>query len=488
MRTLAMINQKGGCGKTTTAINLSASLAERGQKVLLVDLDPQAHSTLGMGVNPDFLIESAYDLFSNQEKRLRDIVIPISRNLDLAAAKFSLALTDRLVADRTDKERILRRALESCDGFYDFVIVDCPPNVGTLTLNALAASDEAMAILETSFFSLHGISRLLETLGTVRKSLNPDITVSVLATLFDKRTRFARDVLDEIRTHFSGKMYDTVIRTCVRLKEATSAGLPVHRYDPGSKGSADYMSLADEVIRRRQSLRETGNAAVDQLEKRNTAAVSGVACDEGAQCDSEEEPGLMPAGGQPHGADLPPTQVFAAWSERNEPSYLGLLASKSAVGSNEARDSESNEATKERPMGHRANGGSVLPSSTGLGPETVQGGVLFSLDAPRASDVRLVGDFNGWDPSSTAMVKEPGSGLWKALVSLGDGRFEYRYLVDGDWTEDPANPMFVVSEYGGKNSVLLLGRGDGSSTHISQENRGRSPKLGSDQARAADVR
>ncbi len=363
MRTIAIVNQKGGCGKTTTAVNLAGCLATAGDRVLLVDLDPQAHSTLALGVDPETLTENLYEILiepigTPAAGRLADVVRPWSDRLHLAPSGIVLsALEQKLTADRAEQrtER-LAAALASVAERYDWCLIDCPPNVGVLTFNALRAAREVIVPLETSDFAIHGVQKLLETIALLTERIGHSLAVRILPTLYDGRTRYARDTLAEIRSLFGELCFDTVIRANIKLREAARRGEPIVAYARSANGAQDYGSLAIELS-------------------------------------------LTP----------PPEQSL----ERAE--------AKAPAG----------------------------PSRE----------VVVQYRDPAASDVRIAGDFNGWVPDKNVRSLVQAEGLervWTKILHLPPGTYHYRYVVDGEWREDPDNPQAEPGPVGGRNSVLVV--------------------------------
>lgn len=252
MRTIAVINQKGGCGKTTTTINLAACLALKSKNVLVVDLDPQAHATLGLGLVPGEYPNSIYDLLAGkpgQPLKPEEVIIPLSERLHLLPSDVMLSAAEPILLGREHREYCLADILEQVAGKYDFIVIDCPPNIGTLTFNALFACTEAIIPIETGLFALHGLTRLMETIRLVNSKRMMRITVNALLTMFDRRTRIANESLNEIQKHLGEQVFCTIINFNVRLKEAASHGKPVMEYAPESNGARDYMSLATELLR-----------------------------------------------------------------------------------------------------------------------------------------------------------------------------------------------------------------------------------------------
>jgi len=357
MRTIAVVNQKGGCGKTTTVVNLAGCLAADGARVLVVDLDPQAHATLGLGCDPEAVDESLYEVLAEpgNESSIDRVVVQTESGVELAPSGIALsALEQKLSAERPETRTArLAASLSGLTRSYDYVLVDCPPNVGLLTFNALRAASELIVPLETSYYAIHGVQKLLETIGLLAERIGHAGHVRILPTLYDGRTRYARETLGEIRALFGDLCFDTVVRANVKLREAARRGLPVSRFAPQSNGAADYASLALEV------------AATPPLE--------------------------MPAPAETAMAD--PRQIEVCFRDRG------------------------------------------------------------------AHDVRIAGDFNGWVPDKgvrSMIASEGQTRVWTKILALPPGRYQYRYVVDGEWREDPENPNAVPGPAGVRNSVLVV--------------------------------
>jgi chromosome partitioning protein len=363
MRTIAVVNQKGGCGKTITSINLSAFLAREQRRVLLVDMDPQGHATLGLlaeGVQPS---RTMYEVFlrdaGRQPTGLGDVILTVRENLDVAPADILLSAISETLAGLVGREDILSDAIASVQGHYDYVVVDCPPNVGLLTFNALKACSEAIVPMDPSFFSLHGLGKLLETIDVLAKETDHHIAARVLVTLYSGRSPFPKAVVDEIRRHLDGRYFDTVIRYSVKLAEAASHGVPIAHYCRRCAGFDDYQALAAEVLQQEAATPKSERVTI----KRNATAG---------------------------------------------------------------------------------------PSA----PAVTSEGVMFTIDAPDAERVQLAGDFNNWTLDGNEM--EAMGGVWKKVVKLPPGRYRYRYVVDGQWQNDPLNAAAEPSPYGGDDSVLVM--------------------------------
>ena len=352
MRTIAIVNQKGGCGKTTTAINLAACLALEHRKTLLIDLDPQAHATLGLNVQPEGVVKGMYEVLSG-DVALDDVLISLSPSLWLAPSNVTLSAIEQLLAGTPDRERQLLNRLIALRTSFDYAIIDCPPNVGLLTFNALIACERVIVPVETSFFSLQGLSKLAETVQIIGERIGHEIDVKVLPAKFDRRTSYSKEVLGKIYERFKEIAFNTVINLNEKLREATSLGLPITEYAPDSTGFKDYLSLAREVM---------------VLER-------------------DEE-----------------TRVV---------------------------------------------------SQTLLGPLVVCG-ILFSVRAPHAREVKLAGDFNRWVPDRDVLTLRDDEGLWKKFVLLPKGSYHYKFLIDDEWKEDSHNPMVSSSENGLVSSLITV--------------------------------
>ncbi|MBK7950372.1 MAG: AAA family ATPase [Deltaproteobacteria bacterium] len=361
MRVIAIVNQKGGCGKTTTTVNLAGALAEEGHRVLVVDMDPQAHATLALGLEPDDLEANLYEVLVEPTGagRLDSIIIDVSESIDIAPSSIVLsALEQKLASERHDaRTERLSAAIEALPPLYDFVLIDCPPNVGLLTFNALRAAGEVIIPLETSFFAIDGVQKLLETIGLLSERIGHKLHVRVLPTLYDGRTRYARNTLGEIRELFKELCFDSVIRLNVKLREAAKHGVPISRFAPTAIGALDYASVAMEL------------------------------------------------------AAAPPEVLATIPTERRG-----------------------------------------APDAIGAPREVV---VRFKDAA--AGDVRIAGDFNGWVPDRgvrSLIASEGQTRVWTKVLTLEPGTYQYRYVVDGEWREDPANPQSAPGPTGQPNSIL----------------------------------
>lgn len=250
-KVIAIANQKGGVGKTTTAINLAACLAIAEKRTLILDFDPQANATSGMGIDKSRIEDSVYDLLLG-EAQLGSLLVDTGlKYLDLLPANINLVAAEIELVELDQRESILAQRLAEQAQDYEYVIIDCPPSLGLLTLNALVAANEVLVPIQAEYYALEGLSQLLDTIRLVQENLNPKLEIGgILITMFDSRLNLARQVVDDARAHFPNKVFQTVINRNVRLSEAPSFGKPIILYDIGSTGAENYISLAEEVLQK----------------------------------------------------------------------------------------------------------------------------------------------------------------------------------------------------------------------------------------------
>lgn len=250
-KVMAIINQKGGVGKSTTAINLSAALGELGKQVLLVDLDPQGNSSSGLGIEKSQVHNCVYDVLLN-DVAIEDVIIPdVGEGIDLVPATINLAGAEVELVSEMARENRLKDAVGSLRGKYDYVFIDCPPSLGLLTVNALVAADKLLIPIQCEFYALEGVTKLLDSMKRVKTRLNPTLDIfGVLLTMYDGRTTLSRQVVEEVRSYFGKTVFTTLIPRTVKLSEAPSFGQPITQYDPSGKGAQSYVNLAKEVVQR----------------------------------------------------------------------------------------------------------------------------------------------------------------------------------------------------------------------------------------------
>ncbi len=398
MNVISIANQKGGCGKTTVAINLSSCLALKGKRTLLVDMDPQGHSSVGLAV-PDEQIEmSIYDVLASQEDKplgLDKIVWQISKNFDLAPSTVELAGFEQQFAGVPGRELKLAQALENVKESYDYCIIDCPPSVGLLTFNALRASTGVIIPVETGYFSLHGLEKQLETLKMLEQQCGQELIIKVLPNLYDVRTRLGREMLAEIRKRYGEYIFKSHVHFNIKLKESASLGQAINEYDSSSTGFKDFSRLADEVI------------------------------------------GLF----EPVEIKRAETLDIASQVEELAQRAARLLEESTQVLGSEPKSYQRASAEKKLEMIY--------------GVTQTPEGVKFLAKFPEAKEVAIAGDFNNWSPDATLMNRVEGfEGDWELLLPLDKGRYQYRYVVDGVWQHDPYNNYVESNPFGELNSVL----------------------------------
>jgi len=267
MRIFSITNQKGGCGKTTTAVNLAASLAANNRKVLLIDLDPQAHATLGLNIKAEENIYNVLSKLTYKKAKLADIVKNVGENFDIAPSNIVLSTLEQELSGEIGRESRLKETLDNFQGNYDYILIDCPPNLGILTVNAIRASKEIIIPVGASRFSFEGLNQLIEIIDLIKARLNHNVAYRVLVTNFDSRLRHAFKMLDKIKASFADALYSNIIHVNIKLQEAQNEGACIFSYDKYCRGAKDYFSLSREIITQEKEPRQVTQRIPSRLEK-----------------------------------------------------------------------------------------------------------------------------------------------------------------------------------------------------------------------------
>lgn len=254
-KVIAIANQKGGVGKTTTTVNLAASLGVLEKKVLLIDADPQANATSGLGIDVDSVEQGSYQLLEHTKDAHEVVVATNSPNVDLIPAHIDLVAIEIELVDKDNREYMLKEAIYDIRDKYDYVLIDCAPSLGLLTLNALTAADSVIIPIQCEYFALEGLGKLLNTVKSVQKIHNIDLDIEgMLLTMYDSRLRLSNQVVEEVKKHFADMVFDTIIQRNVRLSEAPSYGESIIKYDASSRGAANYLNLANELLKKNKAI------------------------------------------------------------------------------------------------------------------------------------------------------------------------------------------------------------------------------------------
>jgi chromosome partitioning protein len=476
MRTIAIINQKGGCGKTTTSINLAACLARLGQKTLLVDMDPQGHCGVGLAVPEDQIERTIYDTLiediDGKPAKISDVVWQIASDFDLAPSNISLSAFEQVFAGRNGREDRLAKALASANSTYQWAIIDCPPSVGLITFNALKACDEVVVPVETGYFSLHGLAKMMETLEVMKDRCGRDILIRVLPTLYDTRTKLAREVLSELRAKFRDYLMESTVNFNTKLKEAASFGQPITEYDPGSRGYKDFVNLARELMGHRPvdlepTPVETLSRPAELVQRAKQLAQ--LANFQFGRTNSQQSL-AMPITNPPTNPTPTPAPESKPFT-KPEPVRNAATLSRAAEMGLDLDESPTSG-------GYISSGGALAVATAPMptlvkprldlsiqptteqkieafyGVKQIGDQVLFAARFEHASKVLIAGDFNNWSPMSTPMINSETPGLWITKLPLFPGRYRYRFIVDGKWMTDPNNTYVESNQFGELNNIV----------------------------------
>ena len=464
MRTIAIINQKGGCGKTTTAVNLAACLARLGHKTLLVDMDPQGHCGTGLAVPENQIergvFETLLDPADGPACSLADVTWQIATGFDLAPSNLKLAGFEQLFAGKPGRESRLKRSLATVQDKYGWCIVDCPPGVGLLTFNALVACDEVIIPVETGYFSLHGLGRMIETLEELKEACGKETLIRVLPTLYDTRTKLAREVLAELRGRFKDVLMRSTVNFNTKLKEAASFGQPITEYDPGSRGYKDFVDLARELMGERPV--SVGSAPAKQSDEPLSRPAELV---QRAKQLAQLSASTFGRNGQKVQPPRPIEATQAKPVDAPRPAVAGTIGPKFDKKADQAVADAAGSAARILSMVEIAEEGPTPePKPTTqqkidafYGVRQRSGEVEFVSRLGDARTVQIAGDFNNWSPLGTPMrpsAERPGT--WSCRLPLPSGRYRYRFVVDGEWVNDPHNRELEKNEYGEFNNVLQV--------------------------------
>jgi chromosome partitioning protein len=390
MKVISIANQKGGCGKTTTAINLASSLSENKKKVLLLDLDPQAHASLGLDIESQ---DSIYNVISNitpRKLKIENIIKRVDNKFDIVPSNILVGTLEQELSDEIGRELKLVDIFKDIKDQYDYILIDCPPSLGILTVNAIRVSHELIVPVETSRFSMQGVEHLLDIVHLVRDRLNHTVTCRVLVTMFDSRLRHSFSMLSKIKERFHGSLYDTIVHINVKLKEAAVMGKPVSTYDKYCRGSKDYFTLAKEII-----LIEKLESEQSETQQREQTAV-----------------------------------------EKLAEKVKKKIKSKAKEKEAEVQFSSKMERMIEDEVE------SIIPVKFSIDAPGAKSAYVTGSFNDWALD------------ETCRLKEDKSSGEWAIDISLKPGVYKYQFIIDGVWREDPNNPKKERNSFGDINSLI----------------------------------